>query len=148
MWFGAVNRLGTVGLHRPRFGDPAFKALAGADATRVYKGVLLEIARYLEEMEVPRPMIDAMVATGSSDIRWANYDKDGLERPPSFAEWEDSACGSTSKEEEKTYWNLTFKEDKSADEKLLLQLLNDKHSKRRRCLAELESREIDRLALP
>jgi len=109
MWFGGVERSGTVGLHRPRIDDPAFKALRGADATKVYNRILLEIARYLEEMEVPRPMIDAMVATGSSEIRWIDSIGDDLFRPPSIAEWEDAACSAFNKEEKKALSGLFWK---------------------------------------
>jgi hypothetical protein len=69
-----VHRQGFVGLHRPRIDDPIFKALGPADAAKAYRGVLDDVARYMAEMEVPRPMIDAMVATGSSEIRWVYSD--------------------------------------------------------------------------
>jgi hypothetical protein len=80
IWFGAVERRGFVGLHRPRIDDPMFKALGPADAAKAYKGVLEDIARYMAEMEVPRPMLDAMVATGSSEVRWVYSDDENLER--------------------------------------------------------------------
>jgi hypothetical protein len=65
---GAVEPSGTVGLHRPRLEDPEFKTLAPADAATVYKRVLYDIACYLDEVEAPCPIIDAMIATGSSEI--------------------------------------------------------------------------------
>jgi hypothetical protein len=86
IWFGAVSRVGVVGLHRPRIADPPFKEQPPAEAAEMYQSVLDEIARYMGEMEVPRPMIDGMVATASSEIRWVDYDHDGLSRPPSFVE--------------------------------------------------------------
>jgi hypothetical protein len=43
-------------------------------------------------MEAPRPVIDEMLATSSSEIRWVNAIADGLSRPPSYAEWEDASC--------------------------------------------------------
>jgi hypothetical protein len=70
MWFGAVERLGEVGLHRPSTEDPAFKALPPAEASTTYRRILSSIISYLDEMEVPKPMIDAMVSTSSSEIRW------------------------------------------------------------------------------
>jgi hypothetical protein len=91
LWFGSVNRFGAIGLHRPRIDDPLFTALSPVDAARVYRRVLDDIARYMEEMEVPRPMIDAMVATSSSEIQWVDA-QDNLERPPSYAEWADALC--------------------------------------------------------
>lgn len=76
-------------MHRPRTEDPRFKAMAPAEASVAYKGILDDISRHLEEMEAPRAAIDAMVATSSSEIRWVDYDRDGLERSPSIAEWTD-----------------------------------------------------------
>ena len=151
MWFGGVERSGTVGLHRPRIDDPAFKALRGADATKVYIRILLEIARYLEEMEVPRPMIDAMVATGSSEIRWIDSIGDDLFRPPSIAEWEDAACSAFNKEGKKALSGLFGKKYDSsltANEKLLMQMLDDKRMNRDGCLINLRYREVDRLTPP
>ena len=71
-----------------------FKGLAPADASTAYRRVLQSIAAYLDEMEVPKSIIESMIATGSSEIRWVNSRDDGLERPPSIAEWEDASCGS------------------------------------------------------
>jgi hypothetical protein len=59
---------------------------------------------YLDEMEIPRPMIDAMFATGSAEIQWVDYYK--VERPPSLSEWEDAGCGSQSQEEADTKSSL------------------------------------------
>jgi hypothetical protein len=44
------------------------KTLAPDEAAKVYKRALDHIASYMNEMEAPHPMIDAMVATGSSEI--------------------------------------------------------------------------------
>jgi len=63
IWFGAVDRIGVVGLHRPRIDDPTFKTLAPDEAARVYRRALDDIAHYMNEMEAPHPTIDAMVAT-------------------------------------------------------------------------------------
>jgi hypothetical protein len=53
-----------------------------------------EVAAYLDEMDVPKPIIDSMVATSSGDILWVNDFDDRLEKPPSVAEWVDASCGS------------------------------------------------------
>jgi hypothetical protein len=94
IWFGGVDRGGTVGLHRPRIEDPEFKGLSPADASIVYRRVLARIAAYLDEMEVPKPIIESMIATGSGDIRWVDSFDDQLDRPPSIAEWVAASCGS------------------------------------------------------
>jgi len=83
-----------VGLHRPRINDPMFRGLSAADASTVYRQALGRIAAYLDEMEVPKPIIESMITTDSDDIRWVDSIDDKLDRPPSMAEWEDASCGS------------------------------------------------------
>jgi hypothetical protein len=85
------------------------KVSAPDEATKVYRQILTEIGKYLDDMEVPRNMIDAMVATNSAEIRWVASDKDGLERPPSVAEWVDAACGYTTQDENKAARELRSK---------------------------------------
>jgi hypothetical protein len=87
IWFGAVEREGQVGLHRPTTKDPAFRTLSPADASRVYRKMLGMVTTYLDEMEAPKSMIDAMVNTSSSEIQWVDSDTCGLRHPPSIAEW-------------------------------------------------------------
>jgi hypothetical protein len=93
IWLGATQRFGSVGLHRPRTEDPAFKALAPGDAANAYRRMLDNIIRYLDEMEAPRPIVDVMVATSSGDIRWVDHSTYGLGNAPSFREWLDASCG-------------------------------------------------------
>jgi hypothetical protein len=92
IWFGGVERSGTVGLHRPRITDPDFASASPEEATKRYRLLLSAIEAYLTEMEAPRPIIDQMLATGSSEIRWIDAVSEGLSRPPSYAEWEDTSC--------------------------------------------------------
>jgi hypothetical protein len=95
IWFGGVDRGGTVGLHRPYINDPIFRGLPPADASTAYRQMLDNVVAYLNEMEVPRSIIESMVATSSGDIRWIDADlTEGLDRPPSIAEWVDASCGS------------------------------------------------------
>jgi hypothetical protein len=95
IWFGGVRRIGSVGLHRPRINDPMFAGLSPDDASIAYRRALEKIMTYLDEMEVPKSMIELMVATGSGDIRWvqSNPNGDG-DSPPSIAEWIVASCGS------------------------------------------------------
>jgi hypothetical protein len=92
IWFGGVIREGSVGLHRPRIDDPDYRTLPPIRASEVYRKVLSDVSQYLDEMEVPRPLIDAMIATASTEIRWVDAPEEKLERPPSFAEWMDARC--------------------------------------------------------
>jgi len=151
IWFGAVNRSGRVGLHRPRIDDPEFSNLAPAEATKVYRRVLDEIAKYLDDMEAPRSMIDAMVATNSADIRWVDADKDDLERPPSIAEWADAACGYRTTEEKNAKEELSIKKingSLSSKEAIFLKLLSEKDTKPAQCWLALGFGQVDRLPRP
>jgi hypothetical protein len=93
IWFGGVDRMGTVGLHRPYIDEPVFRGLPPADASMTYRRMLDNVVVYLNEMEVPRSIIETMATTNSGDIRWVNYFDEGLDRPPSIAEWVDASCG-------------------------------------------------------
>jgi len=153
IWFGAVERHGAVGLHRPRTDDPAFKALSPADASVVFRRMLDRVTRYLEDMEAPRPMIEAMVATSSAEIRWVDSEKDGgLKRPPSIAEWEDASCGSFTAEENSTYLELMgamgSKKQLTQQEELLYKLLSERSSKKDQCDYVLRSSHRDQLLPP
>jgi hypothetical protein len=92
IWMGGVVRSGMVGLHRPRTTDPMFRGLPPADASTAYRRVLEKIAAYLNEMEVPKSIVETMVATSSGDIRWVTAID--VDDPPSIAEWAEASCGS------------------------------------------------------
>jgi len=93
IWFGAVERDGTVGSHRPYIDDPMFAGLPPAEASIRYRQMLDSVVSYLNEMEVPKSIIESMIATSSGDIRWVDAIDDGLDRPPSIAEWVGALCG-------------------------------------------------------
>jgi hypothetical protein len=80
-WFGAVDRWGTVGLHRPHTDEPAFRTMTPSEASIAYRRILDGIRKYLDEMEVPKQMIETMVATGSAEIRWIDATEDKVGRP-------------------------------------------------------------------
>lgn len=161
IWFGGVDRTGQVGLHRPKITDPQFKALQPANASTVYRRVVQEISRYLEEMEAPRPLIDGMVATSSAEIRWvdASSDNDQLEHPPSFVEWVDASCGSLTSQERKIESELSarkgfakFRPGATAPlterEEILLKMLFEKSSNRSKCRTLLVAARRDALPEP
>src|SRR5262249_54440625 len=95
IWFGGVDRSGQAGLHRPWINDPRFRELSPPEASTAYRQVLAVIETYLNDMEVPKSIIELMVTTSSGDIRWVDSidNRAALERPPSIAEWEDASCG-------------------------------------------------------
>ena len=57
IWFGAVDRVGSVGLHLTQTDDPSFKTPSPTEDTNVYRWVHDAIRRYLDEMETPEPII-------------------------------------------------------------------------------------------
>ena len=93
IWLGAVYRLGNVGVHRLRIEGAEFKALSPADASKFYRQATARVTTYLDEMEVPPSIIETMVATGSTTIRWI-FAGDGLRDVPSIEEWQQASCGS------------------------------------------------------
>jgi hypothetical protein len=94
IWFGGVERTGSIGLHRPYLNDPRFRQMPAAEATSVYRRILKDVAAYAAEMEIPQSIVEAMVGTSSGDMRWVDhYDRSGIDRPPSIAEWVDATCG-------------------------------------------------------
>ena len=148
IWFGAVEREGEVGLHRPSTADPTFKVLSPAEASIIYRKILGSITGYLDEMEVPKPMINAMVRTSSSEIQWVDSDTDGLRRPPTIAEWEDASCGSFTSDERSAYYTLAVKTTRSSQEQMFLKTLAEKLNKDGQCRSLLLSAQRERLAPP
>jgi hypothetical protein len=152
IWFGGIERGGVIGLHRPKITDPQFGALPPDEATSQYKEVLRQVSRYLEEMEAPRALIEAMVATGSSDIRWIEAPLNGggvLNRPPSHTEWVNANCEILTAADYKALDNLSARRSGTqysltrSDEALL-----EKRQRRVSCSGILEFAQRDRMAPP
>jgi hypothetical protein len=153
IWLGSPLRFGTVGVHRPYTDDPAFKNLAPTEASQFYKQIFKLISDYADEMEIPRPLIDALIGTGSSDITWVDTEKDrDLERTPSLAEWVDASCGRISRME----FDLEFEFIKRNAEGLVLSeietvarnRLMDKIRQHRKCQVALIMKAVDAMDLP
>lgn len=137
IWFGAVYRVGDVGLHRPRTTSTAFGKAAPAQAEKWYKEELKHISAYLEEMEVPSPVSQKMLLTNSSDVRWVDG-SEGLTWSPSYSEWIDATCGQFSEEERGTETKLESQKSRglalSKNDQLLLKVLNGKDGQHSECL--------------
>jgi hypothetical protein len=149
VWFGATLRLGTVGLHRPRFVGTGFAGLSPAEAEQAYKPLLAYLADYLVEMEAPKTAIEAMITTSSAEVEW--IDGGRLDRSPSFAEWLEAACGHLARatqDEVSLYMNLLGKAKLSETEKALLPLLEQKIHVRNECEGSLISKSRAKLPPP
>jgi hypothetical protein len=151
IWFGGIRRLGVVGLHRPRIEDQSFKALAAADASAAYRQVLGTISNYLAEMDAPQSIIDTMVATSSSEVRWVSAKRDNLAEPPSITEWIDASCRPMS-EDQRAYSAMPNEMPRSqrlfGDQLALKDRLDKVREERIDCEEALLSREVDKLPRP
>jgi len=143
IWFGAPDRSGRIGLHRPRTDDLAFKTLPPSEAANAYKQMLDRIVTYLDEMETPRPLIDAMVSTSAADIRWFDMEPIGEAptRAPSFSEWVDASCGRFSTQEYQRMMRLDAKQLQQSSS-------YQRYQKKIACENELISSNRDRLPRP
>jgi hypothetical protein len=151
IWFGAPERGGTVGVHRPRTADLTFRQLGPAEAAVAYKQMLERIAEYLDEMEVPKSIIESMVSTGSAEIDWV--EDESANRPPSFIEWVDASCGPFTVQEYKTKIELGVKKTYestsfSKNDELLYDALDQKWWNRIRCQGSLVSTSRAKLTVP
>jgi hypothetical protein len=60
----------------------------------LYRQLLLDIGKYLDEMEIPHRFIEVMTDTSSNDIRWLTRDQAiSMSGVPSIVEWIAATCG-------------------------------------------------------
>lgn len=148
IYFGAVNRTGSVGLHRPSFRGPEFAKLSPADASEAYRQALAGMVRYLEEMEAPRRVVDVMGSTSSAELQWLDFDDEtAIEQPPSFAEWSNSACGAVTLKERMRALRA-MSSSVSAQERDAVDEINRRSSEKSLCEDRLVARFRDKLAAP
>jgi hypothetical protein len=153
IWFGAPQRDGTVGLHRPHFANSSFKDLSPALAAQAYRPVLQHVASYLEEMETPKPVIDTMIATGSSEVKWYEQ-QEPEDRAPSFAEWQDAACGGFGKDKYDVFLSLMLYARKNCRAQnadaycIQYNALNEERIRRERCIDKLIASSQEMLPPP
>lgn len=155
IWLGAVQRSGTVGLHRPRIEDQAFRSLPADEASKVYKTVLASVMAYLREMDTPDSLIAAMAATASTDIVWVRADFE-LARPVSVAEWIDATCQPLTSDERRMEKTLGEKMNALAkvnsklpdNENAILKRIIDKDVTRENCETILLDSNREKLPRP
>lgn len=156
IWFGAPMREGSVGLHRPRFTDARFGKLPPAEASVAYQQALQGVSRYLDEMEAPKTVVDAMTSTASAEVSWVD-DGYGLNevirmhRAPSIAEWTAASCSTFTHQEFQLMLQLqgiTRDRQHSAQESRRYTALFNKQEAIDRCGHRLVSSNRDRLPPP
>ncbi len=147
IFFGSPKRFGTVGLHRPHFTGTSFKQLSPTEAAQAYRPALQSVTAYLEEMETPKAVIEAMINTHSTDIRWYNSVLPE-ERAPSFAEWQDANCGTWNKDDfrARQEMNETCKRTDNRTACRSAAVLAEKDEKRGECIRRLNYEHSLRLA--
>lgn len=149
IWFGAVERSGDVGLHRPRIADQSFKDLPPDLASKAYRQVLDHIRQYLTEMEVPASIAEQMLTTDSSAVVWTDSAFSDLQAPPSIHEWISSSCGPFTRVEAHRFTELSMsKETLTRDEAESLGRLRKRYDDRISCSYRVMRRSVDALALP
>jgi hypothetical protein len=104
IWAAGIIREGNVlGLHRPTIQSTSFSSLPPDRASNLYLQLLADTAKYLNEMEIPHSLIEAMTNTSSGNMWWLSLrDAQALYVPFSIDEWLRAACGSFSPAEQAT----------------------------------------------
>ncbi len=142
IWSAGVERSGTsLGLHRPTIASTAFANLPPNRASVLYRQLLLDIDKYLTEMEVPRRFIDVMMDTTSTEIRWLSYDEAvSVEEVRSIAQWIAATCGAMTKAEKDTMrtidLEIALKRSVSQRDRMLLEQLEKKSGEINICSAK------------
>ena len=73
VWAAGIMRHGAaLGLHRPTITSAGFGSLPPDRASVLYRQLLVDVGKYLNEMEVPQRFVETMTITPSTDIWWLN----------------------------------------------------------------------------
>lgn len=107
IWAGGIFREGNyVGVHRFRFDPKYYGGLSFSDAKEKYEHELVAHRQYLEEMNVPREVIDANFQTGSDAIRYLTWEQMKASRVTQnyLEELLIARCGRLLKEPNVKYW--------------------------------------------
>jgi hypothetical protein len=103
IWAGGIIRAGErLGVHRPYFEKEHFKGLSSSEAQVKYNEMSNIVKKYLEDMDIPKFVIEKMFEYGSEGIFY--LDKTTVKsmlNVPFFEEWIIANCGKFTDEE----WN-------------------------------------------
>jgi hypothetical protein len=136
IWAGGYERLGHVlGVHAPSNKSTAFSELPADRASRMYRDLVADIGRYLEDVDIPRKYRDLMSDTSSSDMRWLTLkEAESLTRPSSIWTWIASSCEVMSQQEQEIRLDLLLEKNRSSREELLYEALERKFDETSGCL--------------
>jgi hypothetical protein len=93
IWAGGVARSGNdIHIHRISFDKEYYGALSPNEAATKYQEALLLVSSYLDEMEIPKSIYEAMVSMPSYGAKQLP-NTHNFTWPPSFSEWLTARCG-------------------------------------------------------
>lgn len=154
IWFGAVDREGAVGLHRPPHYDP-IAARADPDVVSAnYRSLMKNVEQYLEDMETPKSAIESIIQRSLADTYWLQ--PQFIDRPPSIVEWSARICGRETQEERDLSFKLFSKraaeklgQSKLADDtRLLIEVFEKMQNIRVNCEHQLRNDHVVSLPAP
>jgi hypothetical protein len=123
-------RFGNVlGVHSPSIKSTSFSELPADRASKLYRGLIAEMGRYLEDVDIPRKYRDLMSDTSSNDIRWLTLkEAELLIYHSSIWTWIAASCEVISEQEEHIYWVGLFlrRKNLSLRDQLLYEALEKK----------------------
>ena len=134
IWASGIERSGNaLGIDRPTTTSTSFASLPTDRASVRYRQLMLNIAAYLRDIEIPQRVIDLMSETSSRDMHWLSYeDADSMSVAPSVAEWFAATCGAMSATEKHDWLSIdakiNFREAVTQQERSLYEYLERRKS--------------------
>jgi hypothetical protein len=148
VWAGGYSRDGEVlGIHSPSIKSTSFSELPADRASKLYRELISDIGRYLEDVDIPRKFRDLMSDTSSNDMRWlTSKEAEALTNPSSIWTWIAASCEVMSKQEEHIYWDVRFQRNRSSRDQLLYEALDKKFNETHACLGKKMHRARDAIS--
>ena len=134
IWASGIERSGNaLGIDRPTTTSTSFASLPPDRAAVPFRQLMLNIAGYLHDIEMPQRFIDLMSETSSRDMHWLAYeDADSMSVAPSVADWFAATCGAMSATERSDWLlidaKINFQERVTQQERSLYEHLEKKSS--------------------
>ena len=134
IWASGIERSGNaLGIRRPTTTSTSFASLPPDRASVPYRQLMLNIAGYLRDIEIPQRFVDLMSETSSRDMHWiSNEDADSMSVAPFLADWFAVTCGAMSATERYDWLligaKINSRETVTQQERSLFEYLENKKS--------------------
>jgi hypothetical protein len=131
----------SFGIHRPYFDKSYFSGLSAKEAELKYKDMENTVRQYLEDMNVPRLLVDKIFSIPSNEVEKvseANLADIIGRNPPAYEEWILSRCGDLSNAERKDLLEIETNQ-RNTHSPGYIKYLKDKRDSIRDC--EVKARE-------